>query len=120
MRLLISLLINAAALWVAGRFVSGIRLPDTVTHLLLVALVFGLVNVTIKPVLKVLSFPGQILTLGLFTLVINAGMLLLTAALAKGWGFAVDGFGAAFWGALVISVVSALLGLLRSDDEATG
>lgn len=117
MSLIISLLINAAALWVAARFVPGIRQPDTLTHLLLVALVFGVVNVTIKPVLKLLAFPVQILTLGLFTLVINAGMLLLTAWLAKGWGFAVDGFVSAFLGALVISVVSALLGLLTSNDD---
>lgn len=117
MQFLISLLINAVALWVAARFVSGIQLPGSITHLLLVALVFGLVNAIIKPVLKLLSFPIQILTLGLFTLVINALMLLLTASLAKGWGFAVDGFGPAFWGALIISVVSALLGLFTADSD---
>lgn len=119
MRLLVSLLINAAALWVAARVVSGITLPDTLTRLLLVAFVFGVVNVTIKPLFTLLAFPVQILTLGLFTFVINAGMLLLTAWLASGWGFAVDGFGSAFVGALVISVVSALLGVLKPDDDAT-
>ena len=117
MRLLLKLLINAVALWLAAQYVDGIRYTGTLPGLLVVALVFGAVNVLIKPVLKLLSLPVRILTLGLFTLVINAGMLLLTAKLASGWGFRVDGFGAAFIGALLVSIVSALLGLLVRDKN---
>ena len=117
----LTLLINAAALWVAARVVSGIHLPATLTHLLLVALVFGLVNVTIKPVLKLLAFPVQILTLGLFTLVINAGMLMLTGWMAKGWGFAVDGFWSAVGGAVIVGVTNLVMTILmRTPGGGSG
>ena len=113
-------LINAAALWLAARYVNGIDYTGTLADLFMVALVFGVVNTIIKPVLKLLALPVRILTLGLFTLVINAGMLWLTARLAGDWGFHVSGFRAAFLGALLISVVSAVLGMLvpdKDDDE---
>jgi putative membrane protein len=117
MRLLIKLLINAVALWCAANYVSGISYTGSMSGLLIVALVFGAVNVFIKPILKLLSFPVQLVTLGLFTLVINAGMLMLTARLASGYGFAVNGFGAAFIGALLVSFVSAVLGVLLPDGK---
>ena len=79
MRLILKLLINAAALWAAGELITGIDLDGDFWTILLVALIFGLVNTFIKPILKVLSFPVIILTIGLFTLVINAAMLGLTA-----------------------------------------
>ena len=90
MHVLLRLLINAAALWVATRLVSGISYTGDGVSLFGVALVFGVLNVLIKPILFVLSFPFVIFTLGLFTLVINAVMLLLTAAAsdALGLGFA--------------------------------
>jgi putative membrane protein len=118
MRILLKLLINAAALWLAAHFVNGIEYTGTAAGLLVVALVFGAVNVIIKPVLKFLALPVRILTLGLFTLVINAVMLWLTASLAGGWGFRVSGFGAAFLGALLISVVSAVLGMFVRDGDS--
>lgn len=117
MRLLLKLAINAVALWCAAEYVDGIRYTGTLPGLLVVALIFGAVNVFIKPVLKLLSFPIRLLTLGLFTLVINAGMLLLTARFASGYGFAVDGFRAAFVGALLVSIVSAVLGILIPDQK---
>ena len=120
MHVLLRLLINAAALWVATRLVSGITYTGDGVSLFGVALVFGVLNVLIKPILFFLSFPFVIVTLGLFTLVINAVMLWLTAAAsaALGLGFAVDGFGAAFKGALVVSLVSFSLSMLVPDDRS--
>jgi putative membrane protein len=116
MRFLIHILITAAALWVAAQIVSGIQYTS-LPGLLGVALVFGIVNAVIRPVLKILSLPVIILTLGLFTLIINAFMLWLTSALsgALGLGFHVSGFLAAFLGALVISIVSFVLSMLTPD-----
>ena len=114
MRLIFKLLVNAAALWAAGNFVSGIDLDGDVPTILLVALVFGLVNTFIKPVLKALSFPVIILSLGLFALVINAAMLVITAAWTD--ALSISDFWAALLGAIVISVVSAILGWFVPDD----
>lgn len=107
MRLILKLLVNAAALWAAGELISGINLEGNFWTILLVALVFGLVNTFIKPILKLLSFPVIILSLGLFTLIINAAMLGLTAALTDALDI-VD-FWSALLGAIVISIVSAVL-----------
>jgi putative membrane protein len=117
MRLLLKLVVNAAALWLAAKYVPGINYTGTLVNLLVVALIFGAVNVFIKPILKLLSFPIRLLTLGLFTLVINAGMLWLTGALARDMGFSVAGFQAAFLGALLVSVVSAVLGFFIPDGD---
>ena len=114
MRLIIRLLINAAALWVAALLIDGIDLEGGWLAILIVALVFGLVNAFIKPILKILSLPVVILTLGLFTLVINAALLGLTAAVTD--ALTVEGFWAALLGGLVITVVSALLSFLIPDD----
>ena len=78
-RIAIRVIINAAALWVAARFIDGITLTEDVGSILFVAIVFGLINAFIRPVVLVLTFPALILTLGLFTLVINAAMLGATA-----------------------------------------
>ena len=119
MHVLLRLLINAAALWVATRLVSGISYTGDGVALFGVALVFGVLNVLIKPVLFVLSIPFLILTLGLFTFVLNAVMLLITSAAsdALGLGFHVDGFGTAFLGGLVVSIVSFALSLLVPSDD---
>ena len=105
MRLLLRLLINAVALWVATQVVPGISFSGDWRLLLVVALVFGVLNVLVRPVLIVLTFPFLLLTLGLFTLVLNAFMLWLTSALSEalGLGFHVRGFWAAFLGALVVN-----------------
>jgi putative membrane protein len=102
------LVINAAALWVATRLVPGISFNGDWRHLLVVALVFGVLNVALKPILLILSFPLLIVTLGLFTLIVNALMLWLTSGLsdALGLGFHVAGFWPAFLGSLVVSLVS--------------
>lgn len=116
---LIRLVLNAAGLFVAARLVPGISVSGSnqLVTLLLVAVVFGVVNAVIKPVLAVLTCPLYILTLGLFTFVVNALMLLLTSWLAGqfGLGFNVDGFVPALLGAIVISVVSFVLSLVLRE-----
>ena len=113
----IRLLVNAAALWVATQIVPGVSLSGGPLPLLGVALVFGVVNALIRPVARILTFPLIILTLGIFALVINGLMLWLTSSLssALGLGFHVSGFWAAFFGALVVSIVSAALSLSLRD-----
>ncbi len=120
MEILLRLVINAAALFVAAWLVRGIHLTaiddrlanagDWVT-LGILALIFGVVNAVIRPIVFWLTLPLTLVTLGLFTLVINALMLLLTSWISRVLvlGFHVDGFGAAFLGALVISFVSIIL-----------
>jgi putative membrane protein len=110
MKIILRILINAAALWVAASFVPGIH-AGGIGSVLALALVFGLVNAFVRPFLKLVSCPIILLTLGLFTLVVNALMLMLAAWLGRGLGieFTVDGFVPAFLGALIISVVSTLL-----------
>ena len=120
MRLILRVLINAAALWAAVHFVQGIHFTGSIGSLLCVALVFGVLNAIVRPVLFFFSLPFIIFTLGLFTLVLNALMLMLTSALSArlGLGLSVDGFSSAFWGALVVSIVSFVLSLfLREPQE---
>ena len=109
--LLIRWFINGVALWVAVQLVPGIHAPDRVTTLAGVALIFGLVNALIRPVLKLLTCPLIVASLGLFTFVINALMLWFTAWLASRLGltFTVAGFIPALLGAIVVSVVSVVL-----------
>jgi putative membrane protein len=122
MHVLLRLLSNAAALWVATRLVPGITHTGDGVTLFGVALVFGVLNVAIKPILFLLSLPFLIITLGLFTFVLNAVMLLLTSAAsdALGLGFTVDGFWAAFFGGLVVSVVSFVLSLFVASNHQGG
>ncbi len=119
MQFLLRLLINAVALWVAATIVPNISYEGSLVSLLLVALVFGVLNALIRPLLALLTCPLQILTLGLFTLVLNAVMLLLTSAVAGALGlsFHVEGFVAAFLGALVISIVSIILSLVIHEPR---
>jgi putative membrane protein len=107
-RLLLHWVSNAIALWVACHLIPGLRFTGTVVDLLLVAVVFGAVNSVLRPVLTVLTCPLIVVTLGLFTLVINAVMLLVTGWLSTRWnlGFTVAGFWPAFWGGLVVGLVS--------------
>jgi len=118
-KLLLRWLINGVALYVAAELVRGIDVRGGWMALAVMALIFGLVNALIRPILKFLTCPLIMLTLGLFTLVINALMLMLASWLGRqlGLGFYVAGFGPAFWGALVISVVSFALTLLIGDKD---
>lgn len=115
-RLVLRLLINAAALWAAAALVNGITITNDVVGLLIVALIFGVINALIKPVIDFFTCPVYILTLGLFTFIVNALMLMLTGALSEG-RLRVDGFWPALLGGVVISVVSTLLSLFLSDND---
>ena len=120
--MLVRWLINAVALLIAAFFIPGIYLSAARSHatshdwltLGVVALIFGLVNAIIRPVLILLALPLELITLGLFTFVINALMLLLTSWISGrlGLGFHVAGFVAALLGSLVVSVVSFVLSRL--------
>lgn len=125
MKLLIRWLINAVAIAITVVVVPGISgdatgsLSIKPVTLLAVALIFGLVNALIRPVLKLLSCPLVLLTLGLFIFVINAAMLLLTEAIAQalGFGFYVNSFFSALIGSIVISLISIVLNTFISDDD---
>lgn len=120
MGVVIRFLVNALAIWLADLLLDGISLAaaDSTTGELLVlgvvALVFTLVNLVVRPVVKLLSLPLYILTLGLFSLVVNALMLLLTGWLTRltDHGLFVDGFWSALLGGIVISVLGWLANLV--------
>lgn len=121
---LIKTVANAAALavavWLIGDItLTGGSLGERTLTLVLVALIFGLVNVVVKPILKLFSLPLLVLTLGLFTLVINALMLLLTSWLSDKLdvSFHVEGFWTAVLGGLVVSVVSWALHMVLPDRD---
>ena len=117
-RVLILIAVNAVALWVASELVAGIVLEEGLWKILLVAGIFGLVNAFVKPVTTLLSLPLIILSLGIFILLINAVMLLLTDWLTA--SLEIDTFGSALWGALIISVVSWVLSGLLPDKPGWG
>jgi Predicted membrane protein len=121
MPFLIRLLVNAAALWVATRLVPGVSFDGGTLPFLGVALVFGVVNAFVRPLMQLLTFPLILVTLGLFLLVVNGLMLWLTSSLSAslGLGFHVSGFWAAFWGAIVVSVTSLLLSMVIRDSSQT-
>jgi len=106
---------------VAAWAVAGIRVDGGgwIVYAIM-AVVLGLVNAFVRPLLKLLTCPLILLTLGLFTLVINAVTLWLSAWIANsvlGLGFYVDGFWSAFWGALIVSIVSVVLNIFVKDDD---
>ena len=111
---LIRLLINSAALWVADVIFSGIHFRNFTT-LLIAAIIFGLLNALLKPVLIILTLPVNILTLGIFTLVINGLILKITSGLLD--GFYLDDFVTAFFAAIFISLVSILLNKLLREKS---
>jgi len=119
MQTLVRIIITGAAIWLATWLLPGMELVGadgfwpTVGVLAVVALVFGLVNVFVKSIVKVLAFPLYILTLGLLGLVVNALMLMLAAWLTGylPWGFTIDNFGTAVLGGLIIAVATFLLNI---------
>ena len=114
MYLLLRLLINAGALWAATTLVPGISFVGDTGRFLVVALVFGLLNALVRPLLLLLSLPLLILTLGLFTFILNAFILMMLGSLSEGLGlgFHVNGFFPAFVGALIVTVVSFVLSMV--------
>ncbi len=119
MKFIMRIVVTAIALWAATRLVSGITFHGNWLGLAGVALVVGVLNSFVRPILSFLAFPLLILTLGLFTFVLNAVMLLLTSTLASKFGidFHVAGFRAAFGGAIVVGIVSFLLSMFLPDGK---
>lgn len=120
MKLLVRWVIAALALVVAAWLVPGIRVTGNAWAAFAgMALILGLVNAVVRPIVKVLTCPLIVLTLGLFVFVLNALMLLLAAWIAKAFnlGFVIDGFGAAFLGALIVSIVTWVLSIFVNDDD---
>lgn len=124
MRFLIRLVVNSVAIWLTSLLLSGLSLTesegwDQVLVVGVVGLVFTIVNLIVKPVVQLFALPLTILTLGLFTLVINALMLLLTGWLTSffEWGLAVDGFWWALFAGLIISIITWVLNAVLSTDR---
>ena len=124
MRFLLRVLVSAAALGVATWVVSGITLPaasgwSKAGTLLVVALIFGIINATLKPLIKVVGCAFYILTLGLAALVVNGLLLWLTSWVAGKLSlpFHITGFWAAFWGAIIVGLVSWVLNLFIRDER---
>ena len=122
----IPLLINAAALYVATLLVPNLDFdfsaPDAWWKFVLLALIFGLVNTFLKPVLRILTLPITIMTLGIFLLVLNALLLLLLGAISSelGLGLVVGDFLAALLGAIIISIVGFALSLVIGTGRMAG
>lgn len=124
MRFLIWVVVNAGALAVAAWVLEGIRVGGKTTEeqavtLIIVALIFGVVNAIVEPVVKLLSLPFIILTLGLFLIVINALMLLLTSWISEqiGQRFVVDGFWTAVLGGIIITIATWILEAVLPDGK---
>ena len=125
MNFLLRVIINAVAIWLATLVLSGLEMvggrdtTTTVIVFLVVALVFGIVNAVVKPIVKLLALPLYVLTLGLFTVIVNAAMLWVTGWLSQRteYGLRIDNFGTAVLGALIISVVSFVLSLALKNKR---
>lgn len=121
MRIVVRWLVTLAALVVALWVVPGIRIDgNAYLAVAVMAVVLALVNAFIRPVLRLLSCGAIVLTLGLFILVVNALTLWLASWIVQNWfhlGFVVDGFWSAFWGGIIISVVSFLINLLLPEED---
>ena len=109
--LILRVMINALSIVIAVKLVDGISFTGEWWKMIIVGGVFGLINSFIKPIVQLFSIPFIILTLGLFTLIINTLMLGLTASLSDSLhlGFEIRGFWSAFWGAIIVSIVSMIL-----------
>jgi putative membrane protein len=120
-RFFVRLLINAVALWLTTLIIPGVHVLSyavgtvaTIVTYLLVALIFGIVNGVIGNLIRIVAFPLYILTLGLIALIVNTLLLLLVAWLSTllGFGLRIDTFWSGFWGALVLAIISFLIGLV--------
>lgn len=117
-KFLLRWIVNSLAVWAAVSFVPGIHWSNDWVSVIGLGLILTLVNAIVRPVAKFVGCLPIILTLGLFTLVINAGLFWLTGVIgnAFGVGFTVDGFWPAFLGGLVVSVVSIIMGMILRDE----
>ena len=114
LRFIVQFLVTCLALWLAAEVVPGVRFSDT-PSLLLAAVLLGIANAIVRPVLTVLTFPLTLITFGLFLLVVNAAVIGLVAALLG--GFVVDGLAAGIGAAIVTGVVSWIAGWFIGGDK---
>lgn len=125
MEFIFRVIANGVGLWLAAEFISGVTLEtdgtwqDTVLVLAVIAAILTVVNMIIRPIVKVITFPLYVLTLGLFFIVVNALMLLLTGVITDwfDYGLHIDGFGSAVLGSLVISVIATIVTAILPDPK---
>ena len=118
MKLILRILINAFAIWLTSMLLSSFSFTGSVLNLIVVAVIFGLVNALVRPIVKLLTLPINLMTLGLFTLVINTLMLMLTVWLSDSLsltGGVFENFLVAFVAAIIISVISMILSWFLPD-----
>lgn len=113
MKLLLRIAINAVAIWLTSMLLSGFSFSGSALNLIIIAIIFGLVNALIRPIVKLLTLPINLLTLGLFTLVINALMLMLTAWLSSSLSLE-GGVFASFFTALIASIIISIISTILS------
>jgi putative membrane protein len=108
-------LVLTLAVWLADVFVGGVRIADGLWNHLWVAALFGLANTIVGNIIRLVAFPALILTLGLFSIVVNAWMLMWVGDISD--ALDVDGFGSAFWAGLIIGAVSTILGRRAAERD---
>ena len=108
--MLASLIVNAIGFYITAYIVPGVKIEDLQT-LAVIAVVWGVLSIILKPILVLLTLPVNIMTLGLFTFVINAALIMLMASLVR--GFKVESFGTAVLAAIVLSLLNVVLGRLK-------
>ncbi|MBU1383921.1 MAG: phage holin family protein [Alphaproteobacteria bacterium] len=115
LRFIVQFLVTCLALWLAAQVVTGVGFNDT-TSLVLAAILLGIANIIVRPILTILTFPLTVITFGLFLLVVNAAVIGLVAVLLD--GFVVDGLWAGIGAAIVTGVVSWIAGWFIGDKRA--
>jgi putative membrane protein len=115
MKIILNWILSALAVWLVARLVPGFHVSGPLAALI-AALVIGFINATLGLFLKIITFPLTLITLGIFWLIINAVMIELASAIVP--GFHVDSFGAAFWGAIVLSIVNMLFKWLAGTEKS--
>jgi putative membrane protein len=118
MKLILRILINAFAIWLTSMLLAGFSFSGSLLNLIIVAVIFGLVNALVRPIVKLLTLPINLMTLGLFTLVINTLMLILTVWLSDSLsltGGLFENFLFAFVAAIIISIISTILSWFLPD-----
>jgi putative membrane protein len=114
-RIIIQILANSAAIWTASRFVSGFSFSGSWKELLIAGAILGAINVLVRPIVKLLSFPLILLSLGLFTIIINVALLYFASSFIP--GMEINGFWAGFWAVIIISFVNNLITHLFKNSD---
>jgi putative membrane protein len=116
-KIIIHILSNAIALYLADKYISGISFSNEnlLQNLLLAGVLLGLTNAVIKPIIKLFSFPFIILTFGLFLVIINIAMLLLVSSLMP--SFSINSLSAAFWGTVIVTLVNYFISAITNNND---